>query len=394
MYPTGPRKKPEEYSTNHNTMRARARKARLDPYTRELEAAQASDSKAITRQLTTVTCQKEYQEASPEVREEMLQQAEKEVMARRGLDTDTKMERFRRLYPDAVPSNTPSTTCSVPDSVQGFSNSVVQGLQRTAQPGTLLQPSAFPPIQQSDMRSASIDSYGNQSMLNEDAHSVLHHGYLVQEHEEYVQVETPVQDHPSPQASCLHDGGQQPSQATDASQTALVASLQATVQSHEDSIQQLAGMIHSLATEILHVKSTSREQATRIASMESQMKIFVESSSDPGAAYFRQAWKLEQVLSGIQSITRAASEVCNSLSINSGGLAEAHGVNPSMATGLGGIRASHRNVESGFHHPEGTFANISPYQHAGMPGTEEMEGMGYTDEQDGKQSTRDMSDEN
>lgn len=83
MYPTGPRKKPEEYSTNRNTMRARARKARLDPYTRELEAAQASDSKAITRQLTTVACQKEYQEASPEVREEMLQQAEKEVMARR-----------------------------------------------------------------------------------------------------------------------------------------------------------------------------------------------------------------------------------------------------------------------------------------------------------------------
>ncbi|XXG98826.1 hypothetical protein Hte_005156 [Hypoxylon texense] len=38
-----------EYSSNPNTMRVRARKARLTDYQRELEQSKAADSKAVTR---------------------------------------------------------------------------------------------------------------------------------------------------------------------------------------------------------------------------------------------------------------------------------------------------------------------------------------------------------
>lgn len=76
-------KKPEEYSKNPNTIRARARKARLDPYTREVEQAKASDSKAVTRAWNIHTRTEAYRDATQNVRETMLQQVEKEVMDRR-----------------------------------------------------------------------------------------------------------------------------------------------------------------------------------------------------------------------------------------------------------------------------------------------------------------------
>lgn len=76
-------KKPEEYSKNPNTIRARARKARLDPYTREVEQAKASDSKAITRAWNLHTQSEQYRDATATVRKTMLSEVESEVMKRR-----------------------------------------------------------------------------------------------------------------------------------------------------------------------------------------------------------------------------------------------------------------------------------------------------------------------
>jgi hypothetical protein len=76
-------KKPEEYSKNPNTMRARARKNRLDPYTREVEQAKASDAKAVTRAWNLRVQSDSYRDATPSVRKNMLEHVERDVMKRR-----------------------------------------------------------------------------------------------------------------------------------------------------------------------------------------------------------------------------------------------------------------------------------------------------------------------
>lgn len=76
-------KKPEEYSKNPNTIRARARKARLDPYTREVEQAKASDSKAVTRAWNLHSQSEKYRNGTAAVRKAMLAEVEEEVMQRR-----------------------------------------------------------------------------------------------------------------------------------------------------------------------------------------------------------------------------------------------------------------------------------------------------------------------
>lgn len=76
-------KKPEEYSKNPNTIRARARKARLDPYQREVEQGKAGDRKAVSRAWKIWIESEEYKAASPQGRKAILVKVEQDVMERR-----------------------------------------------------------------------------------------------------------------------------------------------------------------------------------------------------------------------------------------------------------------------------------------------------------------------
>ncbi|ETS81671.1 hypothetical protein PFICI_06673 [Pestalotiopsis fici W106-1] len=396
------RKKPEEYSTNPNTVRARARKAKLDPYTREMEQANASDTKAIARAWTIITNQQDYKDAPKEVREKMLQQAEKEVMERRrrrGLDKDSKIERFLKLNATDVVNDTPSTSSPVPGSMQDLDNSFAQEPQQHTQPVDPMHSASFTAARPGEIRSVSADSYGGQSVPNVEGQLIFHNVYLPQQREQQAQTEALGQDNRSAQHLCTHDCVQQINQTSNMADSAVIASLQATVQRQEQYMQQLAGAIHSLANDVVLIRSASREQEARVASMESQMKIFYESSSrthDPEAAYARQVYKLEQVLSGIQRITSVTSEVCNSFAANTHGLSEGRGVGHSWAGGFEGVPINHGNVEASIHHPEGGSTNTSQFHHSGMVSTKEKDSIAHLEEEeeDSKQSIQDISAEN
>ncbi|KAH9905481.1 hypothetical protein F4778DRAFT_779816 [Xylariomycetidae sp. FL2044] len=95
--PTGPVKAPDKYSTNPNTLRARARRERLPPSQRLLETAKNADQRAVSRAWKMRVESSDYQRASEEDRAIMLQEAEKEVLDRRhlrGIDVESKMGRF------------------------------------------------------------------------------------------------------------------------------------------------------------------------------------------------------------------------------------------------------------------------------------------------------------
>jgi hypothetical protein len=76
-------KRPEEYSKNPNTIRARKRKAGLSAYQRETEQAKASDTKAITRAWKLCVETDTYKMANAEERKTILESVENEVMERR-----------------------------------------------------------------------------------------------------------------------------------------------------------------------------------------------------------------------------------------------------------------------------------------------------------------------
>jgi hypothetical protein len=76
-------KKPEEYSTNPNTVRARKRKAALSDYQREVEQAKASDAKAVTRAWKLRLLTDTYKMSSDGERKMILANVEAEVMDRR-----------------------------------------------------------------------------------------------------------------------------------------------------------------------------------------------------------------------------------------------------------------------------------------------------------------------
>lgn len=78
-----PKKKPEEYSKNPHTIRARARMASLDPYRRMAEHARAGDVKAVAR-AQKIRCDTDsFKVMTPEQRRACLESEKEKVMARR-----------------------------------------------------------------------------------------------------------------------------------------------------------------------------------------------------------------------------------------------------------------------------------------------------------------------
>ncbi|KAI0424737.1 hypothetical protein F5Y09DRAFT_323595 [Xylaria sp. FL1042] len=95
------RKAPEEYSTNPNTLRVRARNERLPPYRRAVERAKANDLKAVSAAWKWCTQTESFKEASPTRKREILEEEEKKIMERRrrsGIDADTKIAALNKQY--------------------------------------------------------------------------------------------------------------------------------------------------------------------------------------------------------------------------------------------------------------------------------------------------------
>ncbi|RYP40832.1 hypothetical protein DL768_010572 [Monosporascus sp. mg162] len=91
-------KNPQDYSTNPNTVRARLRKARLDPFTRVKEQALAQDSKAVNRAIKIRSDTESFLMADPITRRAILEDVEKEVLERRrarGCDAASKIKHFQ-----------------------------------------------------------------------------------------------------------------------------------------------------------------------------------------------------------------------------------------------------------------------------------------------------------
>ncbi|KAI1407917.1 hypothetical protein F5Y13DRAFT_205594 [Hypoxylon sp. FL1857] len=94
---TTPRKKEWEYSTNKNTIRARQRKARLNPYQRETEQAKAADHKSVTRALKIHSNTDTFKMATDDERKMLLESIKQEVMEQRkkkGIDAESKERQF------------------------------------------------------------------------------------------------------------------------------------------------------------------------------------------------------------------------------------------------------------------------------------------------------------
>ncbi|RYP19794.1 hypothetical protein DL765_003140 [Monosporascus sp. GIB2] len=91
-------KNTRDYSTNPNTVRARLRKARLDPFTRVKEQALAQDSKAVNRAIKIRSDTESFLMADPITRRAILEDVEKEVLERRrarGCDAASKIKKFQ-----------------------------------------------------------------------------------------------------------------------------------------------------------------------------------------------------------------------------------------------------------------------------------------------------------
>ncbi|KAI0808792.1 hypothetical protein GGR55DRAFT_185230 [Xylaria sp. FL0064] len=104
------RKAPEEYSTNPNTMRVRARNAKLPPYQLEIERAKANDQKAVVSAWKFHTNNESFREAPEAQRKKTLDEVERKVLERRrrrGIDANTKIAELNKEYGYAEDAQTP-----------------------------------------------------------------------------------------------------------------------------------------------------------------------------------------------------------------------------------------------------------------------------------------------
>ncbi|KAI1350575.1 hypothetical protein F5Y01DRAFT_326002 [Xylaria sp. FL0043] len=126
------RKAPEEYSTNPNTMRVRARNAKLSPYQLEVERARANDQKAVVSAWNYRTDNESFREAPEAERKKILDEIEMKVMERRrrkGIDASSKIAELNKQYGFAEGAQPP------PDGVNGGESGGDAAVPATARPG-------------------------------------------------------------------------------------------------------------------------------------------------------------------------------------------------------------------------------------------------------------------
>ena len=80
------RKSSQELSQNHHTVKSRARKARLDPMTKEIKTAKDNDRSAVKYSKSVLKKTPQWIQACPEQQRQLEQDDKQRVIARRYVD--------------------------------------------------------------------------------------------------------------------------------------------------------------------------------------------------------------------------------------------------------------------------------------------------------------------
>ncbi|RYP69302.1 hypothetical protein DL771_006177 [Monosporascus sp. 5C6A] len=132
-----------DYSTNPNTVRARLRKARLDPFTRVKEQALAQDSKAVNRAIKIRSDTESFLMADPITRRAILEDVEKEVLERRrarGCDAASKIKQFQESAAANTEGASSGGSVDGTDETDGATGGVAVPDTSPATPGSLFGP--------------------------------------------------------------------------------------------------------------------------------------------------------------------------------------------------------------------------------------------------------------
>ncbi|KAK8068391.1 hypothetical protein PG996_007503 [Apiospora saccharicola] len=288
-------KRPEEYSTNPNTIRARRRKARLSPFSKEVEQAKASDSKAVTRAWKQRVETDTYKMSSEDERKSILENVENEVMDRRrqkGLDADTKIGRFMHRIQNNGHSpldpalhngiHSPPTPMQPVAPMHAVPN-------RYATPG-----SAMPFVMSSVEGRAATEAPFAQQPLGPPPPRHIHPSGLGFYHY------SPHGHEASPY------GNAQAELANEAAKSANMA----------EQIANLEKLVKGLSDDLAVAKSTIRAQENRMEDMANRMKRFdnaVGGLVKAEGEFTIQNHKVDRAIRGIQEITEVAERIAKDM---------------------------------------------------------------------------------
>ncbi|KAI0130395.1 hypothetical protein BJ170DRAFT_593906 [Xylariales sp. AK1849] len=342
-------KKPEEYSKNPNTIRARKRKAGLTPYRREVEQAKASDSKAVTRAWKLRVETDVYKMANAEERKNILENAENEVLERRrikGYDANSKINRFLLRAGRPIPPGTPPATA--PAGPSNLSSGFDLSMNNTQISGYAMQPMAamHPPGYGAQVghRFATPSPVYAQVFPSIEASQAFTEAPLSQEHHvngshSRISLFSPMDPH-----VYNHHGGNGNDmsfgrlQLDSAAEAMTRANLMSEVKQQQDRIVELEQTLQHVTNDLVVTKVSLRAQEDRIKDLDTRMQLYDGTAlglNGAEAEFLKQAKKLRVVLSGIQKITEVAAEVYSTLAEADA----AKGMNGSGANGVvdGGV---------------------------------------------------------
>ncbi|KAK7917527.1 hypothetical protein PG985_011135 [Apiospora marii] len=287
-------KLPEEYSTNPNTIRARRRKARLSPFSKEVEQAKASDSKAVTRAWKQHADTDTYKMSSEDERKSILENVEKEVMDRRrqkGLDADTKIGRFmNRMHSNGPSPVDPSLNGihSPPTPMQPIAH-MHAGTNRYATPGSVM-PYAVPSV---EGRAATEAPFAQQPLGPPPPRHIHPSGLGFYHYSPHEQEASPY-------------GNMQAELAQDAAKSANMAK----------QIANLEKLVKGLSDDLAVAKSTIRAQEDRMEDMANRMKAFDSAVGGLGKAegeFNAQNYKVDRAVRGIFEMVDVAARIAKDM---------------------------------------------------------------------------------
>ncbi|KAI1073550.1 hypothetical protein F5B20DRAFT_501725 [Whalleya microplaca] len=320
------RKEPWEYSTNRNTIRARARKSRLTPYQREVEQAKASDQKAVTRAWKMRVETETFKMSNEDERKRILDNVEKEVMDRRrqkGLDADTKIGRFMQRMNGAAPANgkSPSpagTQASDPDTT--LTPPSARGLALAPSPNvSTASTQSFRPIhdyavpppmsvfpQQHHHQYHNYNHHGHQNINNENRQPLYQldpnqgpHCTRPMPQIQHDYPDEPLQPIPAvPVSSPAHNQLQRDLAAANLANADLRTELGVSREHIQDLRQQVDGLNNDLAV-----------ARSSVVALEARMR-----EVDGRIAVYDDAGALRRVVLGVRAIADVAAEVAGGLS--------------------------------------------------------------------------------
>ncbi|KAI0010838.1 hypothetical protein F4779DRAFT_276432 [Xylariaceae sp. FL0662B] len=320
------RKAPWEYSTNRNTIRARARKSRLTPYQREVEQAKASDQKAVTRAWKMRVETETFKMANEDDRKLILDNVEKEVMDRRrqkGLDADTKIARFMQrmmhgaAHPNGKSPSPAGTELSDPDLTITTTTptSATRGLAPAPSPSIPtpsfrslpdypVPPSIYPPYPHAHhhhhSQNSNIENKYPVTSYHLDQNDGPHHNLRPIPQIQHDYPDEPLQPSASG-PSTAHAYVQAPPYRDLAAADQTNADLQAELGVSRDHIRDLKRQVDVLNTDLSAARSS-------VAALEARLR-----EVDSRVAVYDDAGTFRRVVLGVRAIADVAAEVADGL---------------------------------------------------------------------------------